>query len=141
MKTYTIKELSEMFQMQASTLRYYEEVGILTQVGRLKKQRVYDERHVNRLKTICCFKGTGMSIAQLQRFFSLENEENEHIDDIVELLEQQKHHVNIQLEQLQKDLEHVSRKLNYYHAIKKSIVENSPRPEWSDFKHTPEKAV
>ena len=34
MKEYTIRELSEMFGLPASTIRYYEDEGILTNVGR-----------------------------------------------------------------------------------------------------------
>ena len=56
MDTYTIKEVSEMFHLPSSTLRYYEDLGILTNVGRSKSgQRVYIRGHINRLKTICCF--------------------------------------------------------------------------------------
>ena len=34
MKTYTIKEVSELFNIPNSTIRYYEEIGILTKVER-----------------------------------------------------------------------------------------------------------
>lgn len=52
MDTYTIKEVSEMFHLPSSTLRYYEDLGILTNVGRSKSgQRVYIQGHINRLKT------------------------------------------------------------------------------------------
>ena len=33
MDTYTIKEVSEMFHLPSSTLRYYEDLGILTNVA------------------------------------------------------------------------------------------------------------
>ena len=80
MDTYTIKEVSEMFHLPSSTLRYYEDLGILTNVGRSKSgQRVYIRGHINRLKTICCFKKTGMSIAKLQQFFACEEDESAHI--------------------------------------------------------------
>ena len=36
MDTYTIKEVSEMFHLPSSTLRYYEDLGILTNVERSK---------------------------------------------------------------------------------------------------------
>ena len=60
MKEYTIRELSEMFGLPASTIRYYEDEGILTNVGRTPSgQRIFTDGHVNRLRTICCFKNTG----------------------------------------------------------------------------------
>lgn len=48
MKTYTIKEISQMFYLPSSTLRYYEEMGLLTDVGRtVSGQRIYTDEHVN----------------------------------------------------------------------------------------------
>lgn len=135
MKTYTIKEVSELFSMSASTLRYYEDIGILTEVERTKNnQRVYRTCHINRLGTICCFKGTGMTIAGLQEFFSYEDEEDSHIEDILTLLTTQKEDVDRQLLQLQKDREHVERKLKFYTAIKSAKDNGLPRPRWDEFK-------
>ena len=83
-KQYSIREVSAKFNLPASTLRYYEEVGILTDIPRNSSgKRIYLEKHINRLKTICCFKNTGMSIAQLQEFFQYEQQELSHIDDIL----------------------------------------------------------
>ena len=114
MKEYTIREVSEMFSLPASTLRYYEELGILSNVPRnASGNRVYQQCHINRLRTICCFKNTGMSMAQLQDFFSYENEEDDHTDDILNLLKEHKASLEEKIAQLQKDYIHVKRKLHY----------------------------
>lgn len=135
MSQYTIREISEMFELPASTLRYYEELGLLTDVARTSSgQRVYEQKHVNRLKTICCFKNTGMTMSQLQNFFSYESDEPEHIEDILLLLNDQKQRVLAQLEQLQKDYKHVLRKLHYYGDIKHSLENGQPFPEWADYR-------
>ena len=84
MAEYTIREVSEMFHLPTSTLRYYEDMKILTNVERTATgQRIYRDCHIGRLRTICCFKNAGMSIAQLKEFFSYESEEAEHIDEIL----------------------------------------------------------
>ena len=134
-RTYTIKEVSDMFHLPASTLRYYEDLGILTNVGRTSSgQRIYLQGHINRLKTICCFKKTGMSIAGLQTFFACEEDEGAHINEILELLENQKSHILAEIEQYQASLKHVERKLHYY-ADKKSSMENGePLPCWKDYR-------
>ena len=133
---YTIREISQKFNLPTSTLRYYEEIGILTNIERTPSgQRVYLQKHINRLKTICCFKGTGMSIAQLQKFFSYEENEDVNIDKIISLLESQKEMVEKQTLQLQKDFTHVQRKLRYYKAIKTAIKEHKPHPNWADYKN------
>ena len=47
MDTYTIKEVSEMFHLPSSTLRYYEDLGILTNVGRSKSGSVSIYRDIS----------------------------------------------------------------------------------------------
>lgn len=134
MESYTIKQVSQMFHLPASTLRYYEDMGILTNIERSESgQRIYEQKHINRLRTIFCFKRTGMSIAQLQEFFSYEGDESAHIDDILHLLEKQKAHVAEQIAKMQQDLKHVERKLRYYGDIKTALDAGTELPHWTDY--------
>ncbi|MDK2808876.1 MAG: hypothetical protein PWP24_1613 [Clostridiales bacterium] len=133
MQTYTIRELSDLFSLPPSTLRYYEEVGVLTNVGRTcSKQRIYTEEHINRLNTIHCLKGTGMSMAKLQKFFTYEEDVSANIDDILLLLDDQKEQVESQLLQLQSDFVQIQKKRTYYQAIKAALEKNNPLPKWED---------
>lgn len=135
MKTYTISEVSKIFDLPASTLRYYEEEGILTNVGRsANHQRIYYDMHINRLRSICCFKRTGMSIAQLKDFFSFEADEEHSIDDMLALLEEQKVTVEQKLKELHADYAHVQKKIRFYTDVKKAIENGLPKPDWSDYK-------
>ena len=135
MKEYTIREISEMFGLPASTIRYYEDEGILTNVGRSPSgQRIFTDGHVNRLRTVCCFKNTGMTIAELRQFFAYEADENAHLDDILALLQQRKDSVMAQIAQLKEDYAHVLRKIHYYRDIQESLRENLPLPQWKDYK-------
>lgn len=135
MAQYNIREVSEMFQLPASTLRYYEDQGILTNIKRTDSgQRIFEECHINRLKTICCFKNAGMTISQLQEFFTYESEEEQHIDSILNLLNTHKDNITEQISALQNSYAHLLRKLHYYGDIKKSLDSNQPLPEWKDYK-------
>ena len=135
MKEYTIREISERFGLPASTIRYYEEEGILTNVGRTPSgQRVFTDGHVNRLRTVCCFKNTGMTIAELKQFFAYEADEAAHLDDILALLQQRKESVTAQIAQLKEAYAHVLRKIHYYEDIQKSLNENLPLPQWKDYR-------
>lgn len=135
MAQYNIREVSEMFQLPASTLRYYEDQRILTNIKRTDSgQRIYEDCHINRLKTICCFKNAGMTISQLQEFFTYESEEEQHIDSILNLLNTHKDNITEQITTLQNSYAHLLRKLHYYEDIKKSLKSNQPLPEWKDYK-------
>ena len=134
-KTYSIREISKMFDLPVSTLRYYEDEAILTKVGRTKgNQRVYYEMHINRLATICCFKRAGMTIGDLQKFFQYEETEDESIDDIVKLLEERKKSVEQQLNELEKDYMHVEKKLHFYSDIRDALKKGEEKPRWEEYK-------
>lgn len=134
MAQYTIREISDMFQLPTSTLRYYEEMKLLTNIKRNNSgQRIYEDCHVNRLRAICCFKNAGMSISQLKEFFSYEPEETTHIDDILLLLNNHKSAVNEQIKCLQESYAHLLKNLHYYGDIKKSLESNQPLPQWKDY--------
>ena len=136
MKEYTIREISELFGLPASTIRYYEDEGILTNVGRTPSgQRIFTDGHVNRLRTICCFKNTGMTIAELKQFFAYEENEPAHLDDILALLQQRKTSVTALLTQLKESYAHVLRKIHYYEDIQESLRRDLPLPQWKDYKH------
>ena len=134
-KVYTIREVSEMFNIPVSTLRYYEDEGLLTNVSRSStNQRIYYEMHINRLRSICCFKRTGMSISQLRDFFNFESDEDNSIDDMIALLDCQKKSVEDKLKELHADYDHVQKKIRFYTDIKKAIENNLPKPNWLDYK-------
>ena len=133
MKNYTIREISEMFELPSSTLRYYESEGLLPEVPNSSSgQRIYSDEHVERLKCINCFKRTGMTIPQLRKFFIYEADEAAHIDKIISLLKDQEQIVNEKLIQLQKDSAHVHHKVEYYSEIKHALENNLPLPVWVD---------
>ncbi len=134
MKTYTIKEVSKLLDLPASTLRYYEEVGILSNVEKNSSgQRVYEEHHIHRLYTIICFKRTGMSISKIQNFFQYEEDKLSNIDNILNLLSNQKNEVNEQIKSLIEDIEHVQKKIIYYREIKNAMNNKKTIPDWSKF--------
>ena len=135
-REYTIREVARMFNMEPSTLRYYEDVGLLTNVDRTTSgQRVYRECHINRLKSICCFKHAGMTIDDLKRFFIFEADEQHHIDDMVSLLTDRRNAIEEQRKVLDEAYAHVLRKLHFYGDIRSSIANGTSMPDWKDYRN------
>ena len=134
MRTYSIRELSQLFNVQSSTLRYYEEIGLLENVGRTaNQQRIYTDEHIRRLEGISCFKRTGLPIARIQEFYKYESNLDAHIDDIIQLVSEHESNIQAKIKELQQELLHIQHKVRYYEGIKKAIISNSPLPEWNDF--------
>lgn len=110
--SYTIRQVATQFHMQPSTLRYYEDQGLLTNVERTETgQRIYEDCHIDRLRAICCFKNAGMTIDDLKKFFVYESNEPEHIDEILDLLESRRESLDEQRRALNEAAMHVQRKL------------------------------
>ena len=130
---YTIQELSSMLHVPASTLRYYEEIGLLLNVNRnTKNQRIYDDSHIKKIHGINCFKRTGMSISKILEFYKYADNLDTNIDDILLLVKEQEADIQDKIKIMELDLVHIREKVTYYSAIKKAIEENAPWPRWSD---------
>ncbi|MEM7737317.1 MAG: MerR family transcriptional regulator [Deinococcota bacterium] len=63
-----IGELAKQTQTPSSTLRYYEQIGLLPQAERQHGQRVYDPDVVERVKFINHAKNTGFRLDEIQHF-------------------------------------------------------------------------
>ena len=68
--TYTIKEAAALTGLPASTLRYYESIGVIAPVarGESSKHRVYTEEDMNLLVGVACLSATGMSVSDMRRY-------------------------------------------------------------------------
>lgn len=131
---YSVRQVADMVDCEPSTLRYYEECGLLTDVGRTTSgQRVYTQKHLDRLGAIACFKHAGMTIADLRRFFAYEDDESEHIDDMVDLLRERCAAIEEQTRVLHEAHLQVLRKLHFYGDIRSSIRRGTPSPRWDDY--------
>lgn len=134
MNTYTIRDLSQRFNIPSSTLRYYEDMGLLENVGRTENnQRIYTEEHIRRLEGINCFKRTGLPIARIQEFYKYESNLEEHIDDIIHLVSEHEENIQTRIAELQQELLHIQHKVRFYNGIKDALISGSPYPKWSDF--------
>ena len=134
MKTYNIREISQIFDVPSSTLRYYEELGILPEVKRDEhKQRVYTDEHIDRLQAITCFKRTGLPMSKIHDFFEYAENLRDNIDKVVDMMENHEKYIVDQMEKMQQDLDHIRQKVRFYNGIKKAIEKDEPWPCFDDF--------
>ena len=66
----TISRAARQFSLQASALRYYEQVGILPPSYRRGGQRLYDEAAMRRLAILHRARQLGFTIKEMQVLFS-----------------------------------------------------------------------
>lgn len=69
MKTLDIGNVSERAGVPPSTLRYYEEAGLIASVGRKGLRRQFDPGVLVRLSLIALGKSAGFSLTEISRMF------------------------------------------------------------------------
>ena len=112
---YSIQEVSKKTGLTAHTLRYYEKEGLISGVERTQGGfRQYTDEDLERLGLICCLKNTGMSIQEIARFVQLTHEGDHTLEERVELLRAHRERVLEKMAEMQKHLDKVTWKLNFF---------------------------
>ena len=131
--TYTITELSKMFDLPASTIRYYEKIGLLENVEHLdSKRRVYDESHVDRLNAIECFKKALLPLDEIKLFFTYEKDMASNSDKILTMMRSQEEKTVESMAALQAGLTHLRKKIHFYTLVSEAVKNKTPLPIWRD---------
>ena len=132
-QTYTIRELSQKYQLPSSTLRYYEDMGLLTDVIHTDKgARIYTQQHIERLEGILCFKRTGLPIAKIQEYYRYETDIESHMDEIVTMMTEQEQEILRQIQDLTDGLEHIRQKIYYYKLVQDALDRGEKMPSWAE---------
>lgn len=65
---YTIGQVSQMFGLPVSTLRYYDQQGLFPDLPRTSGIRTFGEREIETLRLIVCLKKSGLEIRDIKQF-------------------------------------------------------------------------
>ena len=71
---YSIGQVSEMFGIPVSTLRYYDKEGLFPNLERSGSTRRFGEGELELLRVIDCLKKTGLEIRDIKRFVDMVQE-------------------------------------------------------------------
>ena len=116
---YTIGQVSEMFDLPISTLRYYDKQGLFPQMERASGIRKFSETEIEALRVIECLKKAGMEIKDIKQFMDWCMEGASTYPQRKALFEAQKAHMEAELERMNRTLDMLKFKCWYYtQAIK-----------------------
>ncbi|MBQ9517705.1 MAG: MerR family transcriptional regulator [Eubacterium sp.] len=116
---YTIGQISEMFNLPISTLRYYDKEGLFPQMQRQSGIRKFSENEVEALRVIECLKASGLEIKDIKQFMDWAMQGAETYEKRRELFEARREVIEAEIANLQKMLDMVKFKCWYYEtAIK-----------------------
>lgn len=111
---YTIGQVSTMFDLPVSTLRYYDREGLFPSLQRASGKRLFSDTEIETLKVIKCLKESGLEIKEIVQFMQWVNEGPATYPQRKELFEARKKAVEEEMLSLQKTLNMLKFKCWYY---------------------------
>lgn len=124
----TIGEMAKRLGVPASTLRYYDQEGLLPFVERSSGGiRLFKDSDYEWLQIIECLKKTGMQLKDIREFVLMAMEGDATIDARLELIKKQQEAVEAQMEELRQTLNTLDFKRWYYETAKAAGTTDVPR--------------
>lgn len=125
---YTVGEMAKLLGVAPSTLRYYDQEGLLPFVERSSNGiRVFKDADYEWLQVIECLKKTGMPLKDIREFIHMSMQGDETIAQRLELIIRQQEAVRKQMEELQQTLETLDFKRWYYETARDAGTTDVPR--------------
>lgn len=111
---YTIGQVSKMFGLPVSTLRYYDREGLFPNMERSSGIRKFSEKELEALRVIECMKKSGTEIKDIKKFMEWCSQGSSTYHLRYEFFLQQKKLMEAEIEQMQKTLDMIRFKCWYY---------------------------
>ena len=114
----TISEVSKKYKLTKDTLRYYERIGMISNVPRNKNGvRDYDEKSCTRIEFIKCMRDAGVEIEALLEYMELFEKGRSTASKRKEILEQQRDKLLKKQNNIIISLERLDYKIKLYNDI------------------------
>lgn len=134
---YSIGEVSKMMDLNISTLRYYDKMGILPKIQRKSGIRKFDEKNIEALKVIECLKTSGMGLKDIKVFMQWCSKGDATIEKRLNMFNKQEQEVQKQMNKLNDALNMIKFKKWYYQTALNDKTEKNVKlmninemPEW-----------
>ncbi|MCL2114116.1 MAG: MerR family transcriptional regulator [Streptococcaceae bacterium] len=123
--TYKISEIAQLTGLSVPTLRYYEDLGLISPKRGENNFREFDEADLHWLEFIARAKATGMTLAKIKDYSDLRKQGEATIIQRIALLVEQEHLLQAQKDILQGHIDFLQqKKKTYYDLLEKRNSEN-----------------
>ncbi len=111
---YTISEVSKMFNIPVSTLRYYDYQGLFPDIKRQSGIRQFNENELETLRMIDSMKKSGLEIKEIRQFMEWTTEGSATYEKRFEMLDNQRKAVETEIGNMLHALDMLKFKCWYY---------------------------
>lgn len=111
---YSIGQVSQMFDIPCSTLRYYDKEGLFPNIVRNSGIRSFTHLEIETIRVIECLKISGLEIKDIKQFIAWCQDGSSTYEKRRELFVQREETLNQELERIQRSLAMIKFKKWYY---------------------------
>ena len=111
---YTIGQVVEMFDLPASTLRYYDKQGLFPELERTSGIRRFSDKDLEALRVIECLKKAGMEIKDIRQFMEWCAEGPSTYPQRKAMFEERKAHMESEIAKMNRALDMLKYKCWFY---------------------------
>lgn len=111
---YTIGEVSQMFNLPISTLRYYDKEGLFPDLERASGIRKFNDKTIESIHVIECLKKSGLGIKDIKEFMNWCSLGSKTYPQRKEMFLRQQNAVEAEIHKLKKVLDMLKFKCWYY---------------------------
>lgn len=118
----TISEVAKEYAITADTLRYYERIGLLPTIHRSSSGiRDYSEADCKTVSFVKCMRSAGVQIEALTEYMTLLRRGDDTWEARKQILVEQRDQLNRKVEEMQRTLEILNKKIDGYEGKMRSI--------------------
>ena len=121
---YTIGQISEMFGLPISTLRYYDKQGLFPNMERVSGIRQFSDAEIEAIRVIECLKKSGLEIKDIKKFMDWCMAGPSTYAERRELFVRQKESLEVEIAHMNKVLDMLKFKCWYYEQAMKDGSED-----------------
>ena len=114
MQNYIISEIAKITGLSVPTLRYYEELGLLSLKRNNSNYRIFTDDDLRWIEFINRAKATGMSLAKIIDYSKLREKGNSTILERMNILAKQEAFLQLELGKIQQHIDFLQNKKQYY---------------------------
>ena len=124
---YSIGEVSEMFGLPVSTLRYYDKEGLFPNIMRISGVRKFSDRELETLRVIECLKKSGMEIKDIRQFMEWCSIGKETYPQRRAMFQKQRKNIEAEIERMNRALDMLKYKCWFYDQAMNGVPEEEIR--------------
>lgn len=130
-QTYSIGEVSKIFNLSVPTLRYYDQEGLIPNLKKEHGARRFSQDNLEAIEVIECLKASGMPLKEVKYFMELVQKGDETLAARLQLMQAQRAQIEKEMQKLKQAMAVIDYKCDYYQQAVADGTEQRVKKEHS----------